>query len=282
MSTITRAVTERHALLGRVIVSRTSLELKTFFRERDAVVFSFLFPMIMLGLFAVVFGGADAQIVTEHGAAVSFAHFFLPGMIAAGVMLVSFQTLALQIAAEREDRTLKRLRGTPLPPVAYFFGKVGMVLITGIAQTALLLAAGALIFDIPLPNDVGRWLTFAWIFIIGTAAGTVLGITYSSVPKSSRSASAVVIGPVLVLQFISGVFFVYAELPAWLQHVASVFPLKWLAQGMRSVFLPDTFEAFEPSGSWQHPLILGILVAWMVVGLVLCVRTFRWQRKDDG
>lgn len=90
------------------------------------------------------------------------------------------------------------------------------------------------------------------------------------------------IGPVLVLQFISGVFFVYAELPAWLQHVASVFPLKWLAQGMRSVFLPDTFEAFEPSGSWQHPLILGILVAWMVVGLVLCVRTFRWQRKDDG
>lgn len=282
MSTITRAVTERHALLGRVIVSRTSLELKTFFRERDAVVFSFLFPIIMLGLFAVVFGGADAQIVTEHGAAVSFAAFFLPGMIAAGVMLVSFQTLALQIAAEREDRTLKRLRGTPLPPVAYFFGKVGMVLITGIAQTALLLAAGALIFDIPLPNDVGRWLTFAWIFIIGTAAGTVLGIAYSSVPKSSRSASAVVIGPVLVLQFISGVFFVYAELPAWLQHVASVFPLKWLAQGMRSVFLPDTFEAFEPSGSWQHPLILGILVAWMVVGLVLCVRTFRWQRKDDG
>lgn len=278
----TTAAPDRRVSLPRVIVARTSLELKTYFRERDAVVFSFLFPVIMLGLFAIVFGGEGAEIATEQGASVSFAHYFLPGMLAAGVMLVSFQTLALEIALEREDRTLKRLRGTPLPPVGYFLGKVGKVLIAGAAQTALLLAVAVLAFDIPLPGEPGRWLSFAWIYLLGTAAGTVLGIAYSSVPKSARSASAVVVGPVLVLQFISGVFFVFAELPTWLQNVASVFPLKWLAQGMRSVFLPDEFEAFEPSGTWQQPLTLGILVAWTVVGLVLCVRTFRWKRRDDG
>ncbi len=42
----------------------------------------------------------------------------------------------------------------------------------------------------------------------------------------------------LLLQFISGVYINFAALPEWLQNVASVFPLKWLAQGFRSVFLP--------------------------------------------
>lgn len=118
--------------------------------------------------------------------------------------------------------------------------------------------------------------------MLGTAGGAILGIAYSSVPRSAKSASAVVVGPLLVLQFISGVFFVFADLPSWLQNVASVFPLKWLAQGMRSVFLPDRFETLEVSASWQHGPTALILSLWLVAGLVICVRTFRWQRRDDG
>ena len=87
---------------------------------------------------------------------------------------------------------------------------------------------------------------------------------------------------VLIRQFISGVFFVYSDLPTWLQHIAAIFPLKWMAQGMRSVFLPPEFEAAEVSGSWQHGLTAIVLLVWLIVGLVLCVRTFRWQRRDAG
>ena len=54
------------------------------------------------------------------------------------------------------------------------------------------------------------------------------------------------------------------------------------AQGMRSVFLPPEFEAAEVSGSWQHGLTAIMLLVWLIVGLVLCVRTFRWQRRDAG
>jgi hypothetical protein len=74
----------------------------------------------------------------------------------------------------------------------------------------------------------------------------------------------------------------YSDLPTWLQHIAAIFPLKWMAQGMRSVFLPPEFEAAEVSGSWQHGLTAVVLVLWLIVGLVLCVRTFRWQRRDAG
>ena len=61
-------------------------------------------------------------------------------------------------------------------------------------------------------------------------------------------APAVVTPVALVLQFISGVFFVFTELPPWMQQVAALFPLKWMCQGMRSVFLPDSFAAQEAAG----------------------------------
>jgi len=156
------------------------------------------------------------------------------------------------------------------------------VLATSAGQIALLLAVAALAFGIDLPGDAGRWLTFAWVFVLGTAAGTVLGVAFSSVPRSARSASAVVTSVVLVLQFISGVFFVFNQLPTWLQDVASVFPLKWMAQGMRSVFLPPELEVTEVAGSWQHGPTALVLAAWLAVGLVLCARTFRWTRRDAG
>ena len=74
-----------------------------------------------------------------------------------------------------------------------------------------------------------------------------------------------------VLQFISGVFFVFNQLPDVLQTIAAVFPLKWLSQGMRSVFLPDSSSA-ETGASWEHGRVALVLPPGCVVGLVLCLR----------
>lgn len=255
--------------------ARAALELKQFFRERDSVVFSFAFPVIMLFIFGSVFA-------VEIVPGVSFRQYFAAGMLASGVMLSSFQTLAISIAIERDDGTLKRLRGTPMPPAAYFLGKIGLVLVASLAQAAILLLVGATLFGLTLPSSAGLWLRFAWIFGLGTVAGTVMGIAYSSVPRSARSAPAVVTPVLIILQFASGVYFVFTQLPAWMQDLGSVFPLRWLAQGMRSVFLPASFEQQEAGASWMLPQTAAVLVAWTVVGLLLCVRTFRWLRRDAG
>ncbi|WP_125773537.1 ABC transporter permease [Antribacter gilvus] len=265
--------------IGTLALVRAGVELRSFVRERDAVIFLFLYPLVMLALFATVFG-KEAEGIGD--VTVNFAQYFLPGMIATGVMLTSFQSMAISIAVERDDGTLKRLRATPLPASAYFLGKVAQVLVTSALQTALLLALAALVFDVALPTDVGRWFTFAWVYVLGTAAGTVLGVAFSSVPRSGRSATAVVTPVVLVLQFISGVFFPFYTLPSWLQTIASVFPLRWLAQGMRSVFLPEDLATLEQTGTWQHGLTAAVLAAWLLVGLVVGTRTFRWRRRDDG
>ena len=64
-----------------------------------------------------------------------------------------------------------------------------------------------------------------------------------------------------------------------MQHVAAVFPLKWIAQGMRSVFYPDALAAQEMAGSWEPGRTAVVLLVWAVVGLGLCLTTFRWFKR---
>ena len=279
MSTITvpRLPAGRTLRLG---ASRIGNEVRTYFRQGDSVFFTFLFPVVMLTIFSTAFSnqsfGTDAT-----GADVSAAEYYLPGMLAAGLLLSGLQNLAVDIANERSDGTLKRLAGTPLPVVSYFIGKIGQVLVTGAAQAALLLVVAAVLFGVALPTDPAKWFTFAWVFVLGVTTSAVLGIALSRVPRSGKSATAVVIPIVLVLQFISGVYLAFSQLPDWLQNVASAFPLKWMAQGMRAVFLPENFESAEPGGVWN---LAGVALAtgvWFVVGLVVCRVTFRWIRKDS-
>jgi ABC-2 type transport system permease protein len=139
---------------------------------------------------------------------------------------------------------------------------------------------GIALFGLQPPTDVGRWLIFGAVFVLGVAACSLIGIACGTIPRSAKSAAAVVNPPFVILQFISGVWVLEAMLPAPLRAVAAVFPLKWMAQGFRSVFLPDAFAAAESAGSWQTPLTIGVLAAWVVAGSVLCLLSFRWKTRD--
>jgi ABC-2 type transport system permease protein len=251
---------------------RGGLEIKQFLRSRESVVFTMVFPLLLLTIFGSVFGGEIAPGVT-------FTQYFAAGMIAAGLLATGFQSLAIQIPIEREKGILKRLRGTPMPRTAYFIGKIVMVLAIGLVETILLVSAAALFFGVHLPSSGAKWLTFAWVALLGITACTLCGIAFSSLARSGRSGPAVVTPVAIVLQFISGVFFQYTDLPPWMRGIASVFPLKWMTQGMRSVFLPDSFAAQEIDGGWQHGPTALVLGGWIIVGLGLCLATFRWTDR---
>ncbi|MCY0904402.1 ABC transporter permease [Arthrobacter sp. H14-L1] len=262
--------------------SRIGYELRVYFRQGDSVFFTFLFPIVMLSIFAVAFStSGNIGSAPDGSGGISFAAFYVPGMVAAGMLLSGVQNLGVDIAGEKGDGTLKRLGGTPLPVFSYFMGKIGMVLVSSVLQVALLLLVARFAFNVALPTEPGKWLTFAWVFLFGVITSCVLGIALSALPRTGKSATAVVIPIVLLLQFISGVYLNFAQLPGWLQNVAAVFPLKWMAQGMRSVFLPESFEAIEPGGAWNLGSVALVMGLWLVVGLILCRLTFRWIRKDS-
>ncbi|GHF28308.1 ABC transporter permease [Streptomyces morookaense] len=261
--------------LWKVAVARSTLEIKQFFREKGQVVFTFGMPLLMLVLLASIF----KQHIADTG--VDAQQIYVTGMLGVGIMATSFQSMVLQVVGERANGTLKRLRSTPMPKSAYFAGKVAVVLVSSLGQAVILLGLGTAFFGLKLPTDPARWLTFAWVFVLGIVSCTLLGLAYSSYVRP-QSAGAMVFLPVIVLQFISGVFIPFNQLPHVLRIIASFFPMKWICQGMRSVFLPDTFRPYEPGHSWGHGQIALALGAYAVVGLLVCLKTFRWKSRNDG
>lgn len=263
----------------RVGVSRIGYEVRAYFRQGDTVFFTFLFPLLMLTIFAVAFSDSDFGVMPD-GETVTAAQYYLPAMLAAGALLSGLQNMATDIAMERSDGTLKRLAGAPLSPVSYFIGKIGQVLVTALLQAAVLIAVAGTLFRVPLPTEPGPWATFAWVFLLGVSTCAILGIGISSLPRSGKSATGVIIPIVLVLQFISGVYIQFSLLPEWLQSIANVFPLAWLALGMRAAFLPESYEMLEPGEMWNLAGVAVVCGIWLVAGLILTRLTFRWIRKD--
>ena len=253
-------------------IQRGELEIKQFMRQRESVVFTMLFPLILLAIFGSVFSDSIAEGVT-------FSQYFVAGMVASGLVNTGFQQLAIMIPVERDFGTLKRLRGTPMPASSYFIGKAILVTVSMLIQVILLLAAGVAFFGVDLPTSANKWFTLFALIVLGSACSTILGIAFSNVPKSGRGASAVVSPVVIILQFFSGVFFIFTSLPAWMQQVAAIFPLKWMTQGMRSVFLPNSFAAREVAGNWETTRTFAIIGAWLIVGLIWAMRSFKWERS---
>ncbi|MCJ1672033.1 MULTISPECIES: ABC transporter permease [unclassified Rathayibacter] len=264
----------------RLGAARARYEVRSYFRAPDQVFFTFLFPVLLLAIFSVAFGDGAVMQANPQDPGISMAEYYVPGLAAAGILLSGVQNLGVDIAIERGDGTLKRLAGAPLPVLSYFLGKFGQVLVTSVAQTALLLAVAATVFSVPLPADGGRWATFAWIYLAGVATSAILGIAVSALPRTGKSATAVIVPPLLVLQFVSGSYLSFTTLPDWLQTIASVFPLKWIAQGMRAVFLPANFEQAEVNGDWDLTGVAIALGIWLVLGLIASRLTFRWIRRD--
>ena len=128
---------------------RGTLEIKQFTRQRESVVFTILFPLILLAIFGSVFKDTIAPRVT-------CSQYFVAGMVASGLVNSGFQQLAITIPMERDYGSLKRLRGTPMPVASYFIGKCILVFVSMILQVILLLAGGYFFFGLNMLIQLNR------------------------------------------------------------------------------------------------------------------------------
>jgi len=263
----------------KVGFSRIGYELKTYVRTPDALFFNFFFPIVLFVIFTLAFSDftVSAAGIDE---VITSADIYLPAMLAMGVFISGTQNLGIDIAIEKHDGTLRRLAGSPISPVSYFIGKFGQVFVSGTLQALCMILMAHFVFGASLPGDTGTWLTLISIFYLGLIATSILGVAVSALPRSAKSATSVILPPILILQFISGVFLSFSQLPEFLQNFASVFPVKWIAQGFRSVFYPDALKVAEMGGEWNLDQIALVLGAWAIVGLFVTLLTFRWVRKS--
>lgn len=258
----------------RIGLSRIIPELKMFYRRPEQLALTFMMPAVICLLLGAIF---SAKV---PGTEISTGSVIAASMLAYGILSTSFINLGIGIAADRETGALRRLRGTPATASSYFIGKIALVAIASLAEAVIILLLGVLVFRLHLPADLFGWFTFGWVFILGIISCSLLGIFVSNLASNAVSAAVITNGPAVGLQFISGTYVPLMLLPTWMLIVGSFFPVKWMAQGFRSVLLPPQMAAFEPAGSWEHWRIFLVLTAWSIVGLLACLRVFRWSDRN--
>ncbi|GAB3493673.1 ABC transporter permease [Amycolatopsis cihanbeyliensis] len=258
----------------RIGLARGGIELRQFFRQREHAVFTFSLPAFLMVLLGTIFDETFPSGVTA-------SQVFAASIIGAGIISTSFVSMGIGVALDREDGTLKRLRGTPMPATAYFLGKVILVGASSLAQLVFMLAIAIPLFDLRLPDTAADWLTLGWLFVLGTISCGLLGVAASGMARSVSGASAGMQLVYVGLQFTSGVFVPIGALPSIMVSVSSLFPVKWICQGFRSVFLPEHMAVREVAGQWELGTTALILGAWCVAGLLLCRLTFRWTNRAE-
>jgi ABC-2 type transport system permease protein len=238
--------------------SQFRFERRLFWRNPSAALFNFMLPLIFLFLIATAYGAdADDLDVLE------------PGIAAMAVMSTTFIALAYNMVFLREQGVLKRVRGTPMPPLAYFSGVIGNAVINAVVQVALVIAAGHFVYSGNLPQD---WLTLIVFVGVGVATFAALGIAFAQLIPNFDSAPAYTNAVFLPAIFISGVFYESSSLPAVLDVIAQILPLRHVVDGLQAALVTGEPLA-DNIGS------LAVLGAWFMVAVFVIMRRFRWEQN---
>jgi ABC-2 type transport system permease protein len=238
-------------------VRQVGYEQRAFWRNRTRAFFSFGMPVMLLLIFGSLNSGARIQ---ELGN-IPYITFFLPGILAYGIIITQFMNMAGGLAIQRDSGLLKRMRGTPLPGWAYVAGRVG--------STAVMLVLGRVLYGVHLRAEAVPAVVLA--VLLGAATFAALGIAAVALIPNAEAAPVVANVLILPLTFISGIWYPLTGAPTWLLDVAKVFPVERLAAILHTAFDPlNHGSAF----AGNDLLVLGI---WLVVGVRLAMRF--WNKE---
>jgi ABC-2 type transport system permease protein len=232
-------------------------ENRAFWRNPAAAFFTFVFPLMFMVIFNVLFGTAAGQ--------VGASAFYTPAVIVFSVITATYTNIAMMVTVARDNGVLKRLRGTPLPPWAYLFGRI--VQAAGVAFLLVLIVAafGALFYDVRFPWD--RLPALVVTLAIGAASFCALGLAIAGLIPNADSAPAIVQFSILPLNFVSNVFIDMRGAPAWIDAFSRVFPVRHFADAMLGIYNPAL------------PGNLAVVAAWGLGGLLVALRFFSWEPR---
>jgi ABC-2 type transport system permease protein len=242
-------------------------ELRAFLRNRQAQFFTLALPVLFLVIFASVFGGSG-HTTPVAGGRISTSVYYVPGIIALGVIAACFGNLVASVTAQRERGVLKRRRATPVPAGAIIAGRVLTSVVVAVVMAAVLLAIGWAAFGAHVPGRTT--LALVVTLVVGAASFCCLGYALASVIHDEDAAVPATQALLLPLYFISGVFVAITVLPHWLADVGEIFPVRHLANALLVAYNPHT------AGLGFSGQDLLILAAWGIAGLLIALRKFSW------
>jgi ABC-2 type transport system permease protein len=250
-----------------LLTHQTRYELLTFARNRQAPFFTAALPVIFLVIFVSVFG--NSHVGPEH---VKASTYYVPGLAALAVITAAFTNLVISVTTQRELGILKRRRATPMPASVLVIARALCSLVVGLVVMSVVIAIGYLVYGVAVTASALPAVVFA--AAIGAFAFACLGYGLSTLIGSADAAQPVTLAVTLPLFFISGVFIPSVRLPAFLQHVAEVFPVQHLVTALHTAFVPGVHAGAIPWGD------IGIIAAWGAAGLAFALARFSWSPRS--
>lgn len=276
---MTGEVRDTSPTLGSLLVSQISMQCLLFFRRPGATFFTLGLPVVLLLLFAAVFGEGF-----ERRTGVSVAQFYAPALAVFGAISAAFTYLAGSTASARDRGVLKRVRTAPVPPAIYFAARIASAGLIAVIAMLLLMAIGGIILGTQM--DAVRLPAAILAALFGIVAFAACGMAVVAFVRSGDTAQAVTNALVLPLGFISGVFVhPSAGIPQWIATISELFPMRPFARAFTGAFdsrLQGSGFAWDSANNAYAVLPdLLVLALWTAVAAWVALRWFRWEADGE-
>lgn len=176
--------------------------------------------------------GENIEPLTVKGT--RYIDFFIPGLIAMGMMMSSVWGLGYGIIETRSKKLLRRMIATPMKKSYFLISLISVRTIMNFIEAALLFAFSNLVFGITIQGSIAALLLIFIAGNIGFAGISILTSSRTANPEVGNGLINAIATPMIVL---SGIFFSYHNFPDWAISFIKILPLTLLADGIRSIFI---------------------------------------------
>lgn len=198
------------------------------------------------------------------------ANFFVPGLVAIILMMISALLTSITIAREKETGTLEQLLTAPVTPAEILTGKIAPYIILALLDGVLVLVAAELLFGIPFAGSELLLLGFGLIYV---SSALSVGILISSLVKTQQLAMMVALtSTMLPSVMLSGLIFAVRNMPWPLQALAHIVPAKYFVTIIRGIMLKGA--------GLQILVVQGLfLVLLMVILMTVAAKKFKTRTE---
>jgi ABC-2 type transport system permease protein len=244
------------------LLKTTWMEAKLFLREPMSAFFTLIFPLMYLFLFGAISGNEPTP---QYGGQ-RMIDAAIPSLTAVIIGITGLMSTTMTMATYRERGVLRRLRTTPVSPLVVLAAQVIVVFAMTCLGMLLLIAAGMLVYHVRFEGNAFSVLAG---FVLSSLSFFGIGFMLAGTMPTVRTAW--VAGMVLLypMMFLSGAFFTVELLPAAVQKVSAFMPLTYVVNLLRGLWTG------QPWG--DHLLDVGVLSGMLVLGIIVSVKTFRWE-----
>jgi len=193
-------------------------------------------------------------------------NFYVPGVIALIVMLITLTLSSMAVVREKEVGTIEQILVSPITPAEFILGKTLPFALVGYADVLMIAGIGVFWFDVPIRGSLPL-LLLATTFYLMTTLG--IGLFISTVSGTQQQAMMTVFFFYFPAVLLSGFMFPIANMPVLVQYLTYVNPLRYFLIVLRGIFL----KGAGPETLWPQ------MAALLVMGLVTLYFTTRRFRK---